>query len=199
MKMKIWKCSVCGFKHKNPDVVIDHLMKEHNYPEEDAVLCTHQITTISTPKDLDEKYICHACGTIKTLGEIYEDIERGGQGYCMCEFSTKDPETGEVWYPRILNEFVPLTKLDELILAGPVKVDKLDVCKRHKEHWWLRKPMEEIYIGRKVEVDVIDHSIKLYHEDELGHSELDTVLSFNELDILTRIVGKYRKKGRCKK
>jgi len=141
-------------------------------------------------EDLDEKRICKACGTIKTLREILEECEQGSGGYCYCEFSVTDPETGEVWFPRIFNEYVPLTELDKLILAGPIE----------KDTWWIKKPTK-LLLGIKVHINkhlkVVSFKRTDENEFEGGWGVDD--LTFDDIDTLTRIVGEYRKKGRCKK
>jgi len=58
------------------------------------------------------KFRCPACGDVKTEQEILEDCEAGSVGMCYCEFSAIDQVTGEVWYPRIFNEYVEI-KNDE--------------------------------------------------------------------------------------
>ena len=51
-------------------------------------------------------YKCPACGRIITEEQYIEEQESGGGGYCLCEFSATDPDTGEVWFPRIYHEMV---------------------------------------------------------------------------------------------
>lgn len=47
---------------------------------------------------------CPACGEVITE-EAWEEALQSGSGYCYCEFSDVDPDTGEIWYPRILHEY----------------------------------------------------------------------------------------------
>ena len=51
-------------------------------------------------------YKCKACGRIISDEEFDEEQEQGSGGHCYCEFSATDPDTGEVWYPRILHVMV---------------------------------------------------------------------------------------------
>ena len=59
----------------------------------------------------EKLYLCPACGEIITEEEWLEDLETGGSGYCYCDYSATDPETGEIWYPRILHEYVVYQKV----------------------------------------------------------------------------------------
>jgi len=52
----------------------------------------------------EKLFRCYACGEVITKEEWLKDLESGGTGYCMCDFSAID-EKGEVWYPRILHEY----------------------------------------------------------------------------------------------
>lgn len=55
-------------------------------------------------------YKCPNCGKEITDEDYQNDVENGGMGYCFCEFSAIDPSTGDVWYPRILNQMVRVDK-----------------------------------------------------------------------------------------
>jgi len=44
----MWKCDVCGYKNLDSDRVVQHLMREHNYPLEDAGLSTSRDVRIPT-------------------------------------------------------------------------------------------------------------------------------------------------------
>jgi hypothetical protein len=35
-----WECDVCGYRDPDCDTVFNHVLNVHNYPEEDAGLCT---------------------------------------------------------------------------------------------------------------------------------------------------------------
>ena len=48
-------------------------------------------------------YKCDNCGSIVTDEEYDRDQEQGSGGYCYCEYMETDPETGDVWFPRILH------------------------------------------------------------------------------------------------
>ena len=56
-------------------------------------------------------YRCPACGDVLTEEE-YEAQLNQGQCYCLCEFSAVD-ENGEIWYPRIMNEYEVFEKVKE--------------------------------------------------------------------------------------
>ncbi len=53
----------------------------------------------------EKLYRCSACGTIVTDEELERSMESGRMGMCYCEYSAIDPETGDVWYPRIFNDY----------------------------------------------------------------------------------------------
>lgn len=62
-----------------------------------------QIPSLFEKVDDNEKpryYMCPECKDVKTWEEILEDCSQGGTGLCDCKFMAKDPDTGEVWYPR---------------------------------------------------------------------------------------------------
>lgn len=40
---EMWGCGECDKNHKDPQVIIDHLMNDHGYPEEDACLSTGKV------------------------------------------------------------------------------------------------------------------------------------------------------------
>jgi hypothetical protein len=39
----MYECEECGFRHSDDEVVFDHLVEVHRYPDEDAGLSTLQI------------------------------------------------------------------------------------------------------------------------------------------------------------
>jgi len=53
----------------------------------------------------EKLYRCPICGDIVTEEELELEMKFGGTGYCYCEFMETDPETGDVWFPRILHEY----------------------------------------------------------------------------------------------
>lgn len=52
----------------------------------------------------EKLYRCPTCGDIITEQALERSMESGGIGMCYCEFSAID-EDGDVWYPRIYNEY----------------------------------------------------------------------------------------------
>lgn len=53
----------------------------------------------------EKLYRCPACGEVITDEEYEAQFESGGSSYCLCDFSETDPDTGEVWFPRIFHEY----------------------------------------------------------------------------------------------
>ena len=53
---------------------------------------------------VNKLYRCPVCGETLTNEEYEHMLESGGGGHCMCEFSAYD-EHGDIWFPRILNEY----------------------------------------------------------------------------------------------
>ena len=41
--LNAWMCDECGLQNADPEVVIQHLMDVHGYPEEDASISTVQV------------------------------------------------------------------------------------------------------------------------------------------------------------
>jgi len=53
----------------------------------------------------EKLYRCPACGDIITDEEYEKQLQANISGYCYCDFSTIDPDTGEFWLPRILHKY----------------------------------------------------------------------------------------------
>ena len=64
----------------------------------------------------EKKFICPKCKTIIKQEFIDLDIENGGLGMCMCEYTDTDPKTGDVWFPKTLINYIPYNeyKIEEL-------------------------------------------------------------------------------------
>lgn len=59
---------------------------------------------------MGKKFICPKCEKIVTQTEIDNELLNGGTGMCMCEFSESfinENGEGDVWFPRIFNEYMP--------------------------------------------------------------------------------------------